>query len=186
MWAGGPNESDGLRASGATAMAVLGLCALAMFLYLTPLSYASDPAPELYYMRARVASVECWFNPQCWATVKRTELRDARASGWETNTPPVEWPPPPPPPPPPSPPSVQIRASGQSKETSVTADSWKVKSTKGIRKRRSEAPLSCVDDDRLLSTAVGKPISCFVVKEADMCDVLLGTPAEGACGCSCG
>jgi hypothetical protein len=46
--------------------------------------------------------------------------------------------------------------------------------------------LGCVDDDRLLSTAVGKPMSCFVVKEAQMCDVLLGTPAEGACGCSCG
>ena len=180
MWAGGPNESDGLRPGGATAMAVLGLCALAMFVYLTPLSYASDSAPELYYMRARVASVECWFNPQCWAAAK-PELRDARASGWETNAPPAAWPPPPPPPPP-----VHMRASGQSKETPVTADLLKVESTKGSRKHRSEAPLSCVDDDRLLSTAVGKPISCFVVKQADMCDVLLGTPAEGACGCSCG
>lgn len=154
-------------------MAVLGLCALAMFVYLAPLSHASDSAPEQYYTRARVASVECWFDPHCWAAPTATKTgRDPTR---------VE--------PPPEPLPRQTRPPDRSKRKARTAsvrsgDTMKASTQK--QPMEEMVPLTCVDDDRLLSTAVGKPISCFVVKEADMCDVLHGTPAENACGCSCG
>ena len=38
---------------------------------------------------------------------------------------------------------------------------------------------------RLLSEVVGKPMSCEVVRDAGMCSVLEGTPAQDACSCSC-
>ena len=181
--AGGPAEGDGLRAAGAVAMTALGLGAVALFAYLAPLSYASDAAPEQYYARARVASVECWFDPHCWAAAEGA-AKDARAG----------YHPPPPPAPPPAPSSPDHGGSLGGGSSSKRARP----SSKASGKREGggggsgggggggSGALGCVDDDRLLSTAVGKPMSCFVVKEARMCDVLLGTPAEGACGCSCG
>ena len=154
-------------------MGVLSVCAVVTFVYLAPLSYASDPLPEQFYVRARVASVECWFDPHCWAAAKPTGDYDAHMRRTETVSPPRS-------------PPIQVQTSAETKTRGVAADSEKRAKKSRSRKRASEAPLACVDDDRLLSTAVGKPISCFVVKEADMCDVLIGTPAEKACGCSCG
>ena len=164
--------AGGVTVAGGAVMGMLGVCAVAMFVYLTPLSYADDAAPEQYWARARVASVECWFVEDCWASqamaaVPQSTARRKSAGGGGGG-------------------GAAKPKRGSSKGSSGSRgsrESGRSGTTTG--NDQVEAAVACVDDDRILSTAVGKPMSCFVVAEADMCDVLLGTPAEGACGCSC-
>ena len=49
--AGGSNGSTGATAAGGVAMGALGFCAVCMFLYLAPLSYADDAMPSQYFAR---------------------------------------------------------------------------------------------------------------------------------------
>ena len=131
LWGGGPK--------GRAAMAMLALGAAAVFVYLTPLSYADGSMAE-YYDRARLASVECWFDTDCWA---------AQATAGP--------------------------AAGAAAAAGGPADA-------GAEAGRGGG---CFDNDRLLSEVVGKPMSCEVVRDAGMCSVLEGTPAQDACSCSC-
>jgi hypothetical protein len=70
-----------------------------------------------------------------------------------------------------------VGSSGdQKKQTSARA-------TGGGRTRPGGGGKGCVDDDARLAAAVGKPgLTCALVAENQMCSVLPGSEAEGACG----